>query len=461
MKKRNGGWWAAMMAAVMVVGAACGGAAGRVTPALTSTPAATDTPRPTYTPDATATYMPSPAYTPDAATLKGKLLMGYQGWFNCPGDGSQVNGYFHWFKEGIADAEHANFDLWPDTSELSQAERCRTNATLPDGSPAYVYSAYNAQTVLRHFQWMQDYGLDGVMLQRFVSELGDPRFFDQRRQVLANVMAGAEANQRVFAIMYDVSGANPETLVETIEKDWRYLVDEMKVTQSRNYLRHNGKPVLAIWGFGYRDRPGTPQMALETARFLQETAPAQYQVTLWGGVPRQWRTRSGDSGTDPAWSDYYCGLDIINPWTVGAFGGASSADSYYNVEGTLDREKAAQCGAEYMPVVFPGFSWRNLNAGKLNQIPRQGGRFYWRQVYDAVQAGNTMIYNAMFDEVDESTAMFKVAASANALPAQGEFLALDADGTALPSDWYLRLAGEASKMLRGEIPLTEQIPIQP
>jgi hypothetical protein len=32
---------------------------------------------------------------------------------------------------------------------------------------------------------------------------------------------------------------------------------------------------------------------------------------------------------------------------------------------------------------------------------------------------------------------------------------------ALASDWYLRLAGQASSMLRGQIPLQSQIPISP
>ena len=63
-----------------------------------------------------------------------------------------------------------------------------------------------------------------------------------------------------------------------------------------------------------------------------------------------------------------------------------------------------------MPVIFPGFSWHNLKATlPLNQIPRNGGTFYWRQVYNAISAGCTMLYGAMFDEVDEGTAMFKMA----------------------------------------------------
>lgn len=40
-------------------------------------------------------------------------------------------------------------------------------------------------------------------------------------------------------------------------------------------------------------------------------------------------------------------------------------------------------------------------------------------------------------------------------------MALDADGQSLPSDWYLRLAGEAQKMFEGKAPLTLTIPISP
>ena len=67
-----------------------------------------------------------------------------------------------------------------------------------------------------------------------------------------------------------------------------------------------------------------------------------------------------------------------------------------------------------------------------NAIPRRCGRFYWRQVANAVQAGATMLYGAMFDEVDEGTAMFKMVADAQDLPADPPFLSLDADGCALP-----------------------------
>ena len=114
----------------------------------------------------------------------------------------------------------------------------------------------------------------------------------------------------------------------------------------------------------------------------------------------------------------------------------------------LDLVEARRLGIGYMPVVFPGFSWHNMNpAAPSNPIPRRGGRFYWRQVGRALQAGSTMLYGAMFDEVDEGTAMFKIAATAQTAPADVPLVTLDADGERLPSDWYLRLAREAQRAL--------------
>lgn len=116
----------------------------------------------------------------------------------------------------------------------------------------------------------------------------------------------------------------------------------------------------------------------------------------------------------------------------------------------------------YMPVIFPGFSWHNLKpASPPNQIPRTRGEFFWRQAYNAKTAGAKALKIAMFDEVNEGTAIFKAASKRSDAPDQGFWLTLDADGADLPSDWYLRLAGEITRMFHGEITPTEQIPITP
>jgi hypothetical protein len=73
----------------------------------------------------------------------------------------------------------------------------------------------------------------------------------------------------------------------------------------------------------------------------------------------------------------------------------------------------------------------------------------WRQAYNAKVSGAKVLKIAMFDEVDEGTAIFKAAAHRKDAPEQGFWLTLDADGAELPSDWYLRLAGEITRMFHG------------
>lgn len=394
----------------------------------------------------------------NAGTMYGKLLMGYQGWFACPNDGSAPNQWWHWFHDQTPTAANADMDFLPDTSEFASNELFNTEMTYSNGSPVQFYSSAVQETVLHHFQWMQENQLDGVFLQRFLTDLSSPQFYSFRNQVTANVRAGAEAYGRVFAIMYDVSGQPTNTLVSDITNDWLYLENTMHITNSTRYLCHNGKPVVAIWGFGFNDgnHLASPQQAQTVIRWFESQG-----VTVMGGVPTYWRTLTNDSYTNAAWTPVYLSFDVISPWAVGRFGNTSGADNYTANITIPDLAECKSNGIDYMPVVFPGFSWYNENGGALNQIPRNGGSFYWRQVYDDVAAGCNMIYGAMFDEVNEGTAMYKLVPTAAQLPAQGEFLSLDCDGITLNSDWYLRLANRAGMMLRGEIPLQNTIPISP
>src|SRR5260370_10246372 len=115
-----------------------------------------------------------------------------------------------------------------------------------------------------------------------------------------------------------------------------------------------------------------------------------------------------------------------------------------------------------MPVIFPGFSWYSLNRGAgQNQIPRNGGSFIWCQAYNARRAGAQMLKIAMFDEVNEATANFKVAPRRQDAPDEGYWLTLDADGFTLPSDWYLRLAGEITRIFHSQSAATAALPTSP
>ena len=48
-----------------------------------------------------------------------------------------------------------------------------TQFFLPNGANAQVYSNYDKSTVMLHFKWMQEYGIDGAFMQRFVGEVID------------------------------------------------------------------------------------------------------------------------------------------------------------------------------------------------------------------------------------------------------------------------------------------------
>lgn len=393
----------------------------------------------------------------DASTMNRKLLMGYQGWHSAPGDGSAQNSWVHWFRNNTPTAANATFDFWPDTAELEADELFSTSMTHADGSPAKLYSAYKQKTVVRHFKWMVENNLDGVFFQRFLSDLNGVNISALRNQVAVNVRVGAETHGRVFAIMYDISGYATNTLVSKLTNDWLYLVNTQKVTNSPAYLHHRGKPVVAIWGFGFSGRNDTPQHAQQAIEWFKAAG-----CTVMGGLPTHWRTLTGDAQTNPAWSNVFRSFDVISPWSVGRYGNIPEVDNFRVNQIVPDLADCTSHGIDYLPVIFPGFSWANLqNNGLYNQIPRSGGTFYWRQAYNAIRSGCTMVYGAMFDEVDEGTAMYKLAPTAAQLPVQGTFVPLNVDGYNLGSDWYLRLADQAGKMLRGEIPVTSTIPITP
>jgi hypothetical protein len=125
-----------------------------------------------------------------------------------------------------------------------------------------------------------------------------------------------------------------------------------------------------------------------------------------------------------------------------------------------DIEWCREAGIDYVPCVTPGFSWHNLSRAEfpddvkpVGSIPRQGGRFYWQQLSTAINAGAEMIYVAMFDEVNEGTAIFKVS-DTPPVSSVAKFVANDG----MPSDHYLWLTGEAARMLRGEKPLSLKLP---
>jgi pimeloyl-ACP methyl ester carboxylesterase len=387
----------------------------------------------------------------DCSTLKGKVLCGYQGWHAAEGDDCG-RGWYHWTGRNGFKPGSTNVDLWPDVSELDPDERYATPFKTADGKAAEVYSAFNARTAIRHFQWMHDYGIDGVFVQRFAGEVFKPLGLRQFNTVLDHCREGANKYGRTYAVMYDLSGISAGQMGKVIE-DWKLLTEKMRITKDPAYLHHNGKPVVAVWGFGFNDRRRyTLKEGLELVAFLKSKEGGDTMVLL--GVPTYWRTLERDAVKDKTLLELVLKADIVSPWTVGRYNTPEQAANYAKKTMAPDIAWCEQNGKDYLPVVFPGFSRHNQNRrSAVNSIPRQGGKFLWSQFAAAKKAGATMVYQAMFDEVDEGTAIYKC--TNNVPVGETEFLTFEG----LPSDFYLKLVGAATKMIRGDNPLTDEMPM--
>jgi len=392
-------------------------------------------------------------------SYKGMIMAGYQGWFRGPD-----RNFGHYGLGGKFDETHCKIDAWPDVSEYEKTYE--TSFVHADGTKARVFSSTDKSTTDLHFKWMKEYGIDGVYMQRFFGSTKHKRDDAPENVVLKNAFNAASVNNKAIAVMYDLSGlrGSGEDCSSIIE-DWKYLVDQLKVTDqagNKTYLHHNGKPVVAIWGIGFPDRPyNIRNIGLERLFDFLKNDPEYGGCAIMIGVPTFWRTLESDCINDPYLHTLIKQVDIVLPWTVQRFTPLLHNDMDRFRDLIIgDMAWCRQNNIDYVPCVTPGFSWHNLSKGEfpddikpVASIPRQGGRFLWQQFSTAMLAGAEMIYVAMFDEVDEGTAIFKCSDNP---PVSNEAKFIDMDG--MPSDHYLWLTGEATKMMRKEIPLSIKMP---
>lgn len=371
-------------------------------------------------------------------SIKNLVMAGYQGWFNTPEDGAGL-GWKHFEKEKEFKPGKCTIDLWPDVSEYEKTYE--TAFKLPDETPAKVFSSYDASTTDLHFKWMKQYGIDGVFMQRFVVSIRNQKGKDNYNKILNNAVLSAEKYDRAICLMYDLSGmeAGEEDI---LIRDWKELCEKYKLVSRNNnhYVYHHGKPLVAVWGIGFNDRRkyGYEQVK-KIIDFLKSEG-----CSILVGVPTHWRTLTIDAVSDTRLLELVKQADIVHPWLVGRFDNNTYEPYRKSIEEDIKWCKAN--GKDYIPVLFPGFSWHNMKKdAPQNMIPRLGGRFFWKQVKGAVDAGAESLYLAMFDEIDEGTAFFKCTNT----PPVGESSFITYEGEA--PDHYLWLAGEAAKYLRGEL----------
>ena len=394
----------------------------------------------------------------DTSTVKGKVVCGYQGWFTTPDDGANM-GWFHW--GGPSTPPSVDFepgdctiDMWPDMSEYPEEAKVATPFKHADGSVAHVYSNMNPLVQDLHFQWMKEYGIDAAFVQRFAVQTIKLNELYNVNVNLTNCRAAANKHGRGYVVMYDLTGLN-EKKIPYFYEDIKNLVNEMKIGHDKNdkaYMHHNGKPLIVLWGVGFRDgRQYSLKECEEFIDFLRDD-PQYGGFSIMLGVPTYWRDFGNDTIKDPDFHRVLKKADIISPWVVGRYGTLQDIEHSYKPRIAKDIEWSKENSIDFLPICFPGFSWYNLYKRDYNKIPRLKGDFIWSQFYASKVSGAEMIYVAMFDEVDEGTAINKVTND----PPVGDSKFLTYEG--LPSDHYLWLTGQAGKMLRDEIPVTKQQP---
>lgn len=379
------------------------------------------------------------------------VMAGYQGWFNAEGDGVG-RGWNHYTQTKTFEPGNTKVDYWPDVSEYPV--KYKTAFTLPDGQPAYVFSSYDESTVDLHFKWMQHYGIDGAFMQRFVTTLMNPKGAQHYEKVLGSAVKAAKKYGRAISVMYDLSGMKAEDYT-TVISDWKQLIDHYQFNRKEmyeNYLFHRGKPLVAVWGAGFNDGRKYRLKEVEKIVDFLKNDPVYGGCAVLLGVPAWWRELTHDTQNDTFLHTIIKKVDIVQPWFVGRYN-----ESTYPPFKQHIKDDIAWCVAyrlDYVPVIYPGFSWKNIRPdAPFDAIPRNKGNFFWQQLAGAIESGATMIYVAMFDEIDEGTAIFKCAK--NVPVGESRFVPYEKD---VPSDHYMWLAGRAAGMLKKEIPYQHTLP---
>ncbi|HEX3852966.1 MAG TPA: hypothetical protein VHW01_18515 [Polyangiaceae bacterium] len=376
--------------------------------------------------------------------MKGKLLCGYQGWFRTPGDEDNT-GWQHYIADWGTPISPAKItvDYWPEMTELGASESYKADGfSNPDNSQATLFSSDNARTVLRHFQWMEAYGIDGIAVQRFMPG-ATPDAASLR--VIKDIGAAANLTGRTYFIEYDMSGFDMSNgkdvdLVPTITKDWHYLVDAMKLTSDARYLQQGGMPVIGIFGF-YEDR-----FSAATANAILDVfkGPGPYQAFVAGAGAWYWNVQNYSD----AWKTMMYRMGSYQPWNTGNSGGKVGDVPVTNYWAT-DKAALAAHNVMYVPQIYPGSSALNRDRKPWGPATedRASGSFLWSQLTTAVNLNADSVFLGMFDEMDEGTQLIKVSQTP---PTAANFR----DYQGLPSDAYLCFAGQGTKMFHKEMPFS-------
>lgn len=381
----------------------------------------------------------------DASTLSGKVLAGYQGWFNTPNDAAD-EGYVHWGVPG-----EWSIEQWPDPNDYDPSELFPVpGVTTARGEQAYLFSSADASVVDRHFQWMREHDIDGVFVQRFrgsfMTKGPGGAYSGEPQWPVVNSRDAAHRSGHTWAIEYDIqnggSTAQRDQIIQEVKDDWEYLTDPngMDMLNDSHYQREDGKPVVAIFGLYVGATNGyTTAQQQDLINYFQSRGV----YVIGAGRHTESSAQIANAGLH----------DAYIPWQGYWKGGNSYAPDEARLNGVTP----------HVPHVFPGFSWTHLqNSSTATSRDREDGDFYWRMLNDAVnETDASWLFIGMFDEYDEGT---------NLIPATDDPPVPDTDGQGnpltyqmsdpRPNDWWMALTGAAKQALQGKTTINNTTPTE-
>jgi len=397
----------------------------------------------------------------DITSLKGLWLTGYQAWARTPNDGTDSK-WQHYFV-----TYHTGQRVWvvdglPDTSEFKDEDKeIVENLFDGDGLPVALVSGANPNVIDTHFKWMRDYDIDGVWLQRFLMSspgLQGEKSFPVRNKIMDEVVKASKKYGRGWAINFDLVDVPAEILVDEIKKEWKRMVDLGYTTLDNRYIHHNGLPVVHLWSVTYPDEMSlrshsNPQIAEELLEFFN--TKGKYQAFFVAGTNWSW-TREVNQAK---WRDFYDEIKCVVSWNVGHAYPDKKDPSKFSAYTDIwkDAERISkEKDILWIPTIYPSFSWQNMNINQTetwatSRKGRRKGEFLWEQLYMINEVNADSVFLAMWDELDEWTAFFKVLPNP---PPEENFLGTEGK----PSDWILQLVRHARYLMRNNKPFPKEIP---
>lgn len=404
------------------------------------------------------------------STFKGRVMCGYQGWFTAPGDESNSKGWTHWTATGINKFEpgYSSVEYWPEISEYEKTYE--TAFVHPDGTKAKVFSSADKSTADLHFRWMKEYGIGGAIIQRFKSTVeacasgSDLHSLD----VLANCIEASKKYGIAIMVEYDLSGLGSDSDLDMLIKDWDMLNEKFHLTDPSvcpTYLWEKGLPMLGFFGVGLNKGDSTADQYLYLFDNMKGRDGEKGKLSYFAGTGYAWLSSGGSAKPFIEWEEVYKRCAVISPWAVGNFSSIDVIESRM-AQVANDIKWCKRQNVIYAPVAYPGFSWRNTQtkwknngtaydwdpANRYDMTPREKGMFLWKLLARYRELGAEAAFVAMFDEIDEGTAIFKCVKKSNTpintnpyFP-DGIFLGYDDD---LDPGYYMKLVGEAGKWYAG------------